>query len=382
MPTRILIVITGLQVGGAETMLFQLLTRWSAALAPIVVSLTDVGRLGDELRRRGVRVEALGMNTTGFLPGLLKLYRLCRDEKPRAVFTWLYHADLVGGLVARLAGCRTIVWNVRNTVIPWGAARWHVHVAARLCAMLSWWLPRKILCCSTRAAAAHGKIGYRRQLFQILPNGFDADRFRPDPHARRNLCRELGIPDHCFVVGRIARFDPQKDYASFLAAAARLHSLLPDSRFVLVGKGVDGENSEICADIERLGLGGVVFLLGHRDDMPALIAGLDLMVSSSIAEAFPNILGEAMAAGVPCVATDVGDSAELLGECGTIVPPGEPAALAEACLEMLRCDRGVLRDLGMRARARVSERYDLSEIARRYEMLLLDVARGGADRWT
>lgn len=375
-PVRILMIITGLGVGGAENMLFQLLTRWSGAISPVVVSLTDMGPIGDKLRRHGVRVEVLEINSAGLIPGLLKLYRLCRDEKPEAVFTWLYHADLLGGLVARLAGCRKIIWNVRNTVIPWHAASWHVHLAARLCAVLSWWLPEKILCCSSRAADAHAQLGYPTKKFSLIPNGFDCERFRPDEQARASLRKELGIPDRSLVVGRVARDDPQKDIPSFLAAAARLHSSLPDTRFVLAGKGLNAGNPAISDDIQRLGLAEVIHLLGHCEDTPGLIAGLDLMVSSSIAEAFPNVLGEAMAAGVPCVATDVGDSARLLGECGTIVPPGDPERLAEACRAILSLDPASREALGRKARERIEKYYGLAEIAMQYERLLSDVARG------
>ncbi|MBS1188453.1 MAG: putative Phosphatidylinositol alpha-mannosyltransferase [Rhodocyclaceae bacterium] len=373
--TRILIVITGLQVGGAESMLFQLLTRWSKAISPVVVSLSDLGTIGDRLRRHGVRVETLGIGSTGLSRGLLRLYRLCRAERPDAVFTWLYHADLLGGLVARAAGCRKVIWNLRNTVIPWHAARWHVHLAARMCVLLSWWLPREVLCCSTRAAEAHARLGYRSR-FRIIPNGFDCHRFQPDPGAGTALRRELGIPDRCLVVGRVARDDPQKDIPSFLAAAAELHSSLPDVRFVLAGKGLDTNNPAIVGDIQRLRLTDAVCLLGHRDDIPGLVAGFDLMVSSSIAEAFPNVLGEAMAAGVPCVATDVGDSATLLGGCGVIVPPGEPHRLAEACKEILSLDSESRSSLGRRARERIGKHYDLAEIAKQYEALLLEIAHG------
>jgi glycosyltransferase involved in cell wall biosynthesis len=280
-----------------------------------------------------------------------------------------------GGVVARAAGCRKVVWNVRNTVIPRHAARWHVHLASRLCAFLSWSLPRKILCCSVRAAEAHARLGYREGKFHVVPNGFDCERFRPAPLAGDGLRRELGVPQRCHLVGRVARYDPQKDIPTFLAAAALLHSSLPDTRFVLAGKGMEIGNSAVWTKVKELGLEEVVFLLGHRDDIPRLIAGLDLMVSSSIAEAFPNVLGEAMAAGVPCVATDVGDSALLLGECGTVVAPGDPEKLAEACRAILALDTESRAALGRRARERIVEHFNLTEIAMQYENMLLEIAR-------
>lgn len=375
-PLKVLIVITGLQVGGAETMLCQLLARWSKAVAPLVVSLTEDGPIGEQIRRQGKRVEALDMRSSGVVSGLARLYRLCREERPDVVFSWLYHADLLGSLVARAAGCRRIVWNIRNTVIPRRAAPWNVHVTARLCAMLSWCLPQRILCCSARAAEAHVGIGYRRALIEVIPNGFDFDRFRPEAGAKAALCRELGLPERCLVVGRVARFDPQKDHVSFLTAAARLHTLLPDTRFVLVGKGVDAGNPALADLVRRLGLADVVYLLGYRNDVPRLIAGFDVMISSSIAEAFPNVLGEAMAVGVPCVATDVGDSARLLGDCGTVVPPGDPEKLAEACREILSLDLASRAALGQSARERIARHYNLAEIARQYEAFLLDTATG------
>jgi glycosyltransferase involved in cell wall biosynthesis len=180
------------------------------------------------------------------------------------------------------------------------------------------------------------------------------------------------------VVGLLGRFDPDKDHRNFLAAAARVARAAPAAWFVLAGDGVDGANPTLRGWIEAHGLAGRVRLLGLRSDVPRLLSALDVLALSSRAEAFPNVLGEALACGVPCVATDCGDCREIVGPAGRIVPPRDPAALAAALLEVLALPAGARAALGAAGRERVAERYDLRGVARRYLALYAEVSGRGA----
>jgi glycosyltransferase involved in cell wall biosynthesis len=204
----------------------------------------------------------------------------------------------------------------------------------------------------------------------VIPNGVDLEAFRPNPKARAAVRAEFGLPPETPLILMPARFHPQKDHRNFLAAAGRLLSRRPKVVFLLCGDGMDAGNAELRGWIEAAGVGEQVRLLGRRGDVARLSAGADLVtLSSAFGEAFPMVLLEAMACGTPCVATDVGDTACLLGETGIVVPPRNPAALADAWSTVLALPEESRRDWGHKARRRVEEQFDLSAIAERYAQL-------------
>jgi glycosyltransferase involved in cell wall biosynthesis len=344
---------------------------------PSVISLRTKGEVGPRIEALGVHVLALCMNPG--LPNPLKLLALVnyvRKIRPHLVQTWMYHADLLGGVAARLAGCKRVVWALRNSNLSKEMTKRSTLMVVRACAFLSSWLPRKILSCSTRAGAVHVGVGYRQDKISIIPNGFDLARFRPDATSRGSVREELGLPGDARLIGLMARYDPQKNHAGFIEAAAMIHKTLPDVHFVLAGSGIDKKNTSLRGSIGAHGLEACIHLLGRRDDMPRLMASLDVLASSSFGEAFPNVLGEAMASGVPCVVTDVGDSAEIVGETGKVVQPGDMQGLAQHIVEMLRLPQEEKRELGIKARARVEACYDIGHVTRLYEMFYERIAQG------
>ncbi len=357
---RIAHVITSLEVGGAQRMLEKLVSRADPArLRPRVFTLIEGGRLRRRLEAAGVEVEALGMRPGVPDPrAVVRLRRRLREFRPDVVQTWLYHADLVGTLAARWAGVPKVAWNVRCTYQPVDASSWSARTAPKLCARLS---PRAdlVLHNSTLGRTSHAAIGYSPPRWLYLPNGFDLERFRPVPGAREALRRQLELPPTARIVGMVARFDPLKDHGLALAAARRLES----SGIEVVLVGVDAEQLAGLGD----GLPGNVHALGERDDVRALVPGFDVLLSTSRAEGFPNVIGEAMACGVPCVATDVGDCALVIGDTGRVVATATPeavaAALAALALEATAPER---EERARAARARVAEHFELGEVAERY----------------
>jgi glycosyltransferase involved in cell wall biosynthesis len=236
-------------------------------------------------------------------------------------------------------------------------------------------VPQRIVLCSEHARRLYGVRGFAAEKMHVIPNGFDTTRFRPDAAARADLRRELGVEPHAPVVGLVARYDPFKDHAGFCRAAARVAKARPDARFVMCGRGVDHANRALHSLIAELGIADRCHLLGPRNDVPRVLAALDVLASSSVSEAFPLAVGEAMACGVPCVATDVGDSALMLGQSGTIVPPGDAAALAQALNQVLGLSGDERARLGEIGRRRVREMFDLDAVTRRYEALYETLAR-------
>ncbi|TXG97085.1 MAG: glycosyltransferase [Rhodocyclaceae bacterium] len=334
----------------------------------MVVSLTGDGEIGQRLRALGIDVHASpGIGICGLITSLRRLYKLTSDFKPDVVQTWMYHADLLAGIIIRLAGHKNLVWGIRNSLISADMVGFRTALVIRLCALLSSRLPRAILSCSARAREIHTLAGYDATRMHVIPNGFDLGAFHPDTAAKCSVRRELLISDSAHLIGVVARFDRQKNHLGFLHAAASVANRFPETRFVLIGRGLDTENAAVVQLISELGLDEKVILLGERQDMPRLMAGLDLLASPSHGEAFPNVLGEAMASGVPCVVTDAGDSAEIIGDTGRLVAVGDMQGLANAIVELLAFSDVQRHDLGLRARARVQSCYNMKIIAERYQ---------------
>jgi glycosyltransferase involved in cell wall biosynthesis len=332
---RVVHIITCLNDGGAEAVLYRLCTH-DKTHRNTVISLMDEGKYGPLLREAGIKVYCLGMQKGHFNVGCLaRLWRLLRLEEPEIVQTWMYHADFVGGLVARFAGVDRVYWCIHHTTLEPGKSRISTIVLARLCALLSYCVPSKIVCCAYKAAEVHATMGYVKNKLIVIANGYDLDRFCPDREARNRLRNEWGIDPTMPLLGMVGRFDPQKDHENLINALGRLRQTNLAFRFVLVGNGLSLTNKKLTGWIDEQILRDHILLLGPRNDIHSVMNALDLHVLSSSAEAFPNVLAEAMACGTPCVTTDVGDAALIVGETGWVVPASNPQALALAMASAL-----------------------------------------------
>lgn len=374
---KVAFIITGLATGGAEMMLHKLLQNIDhSRFEPTVISLMNKGEIGPRIEALGIPVYALGMRRGMPNPWMIfRLVQLLRQLQPDVAHTWMYHADLLGGLAARLAGCRRVIWCLRHSNLSKTENKRSTLAVIRLCAQLSGWLPVQILSCSQRAKEVHAAVGYADEKIHVIPNGFDLSHFAPDATARASLCAELGLPPNIPLVGVVARFDAQKNHLGFVQAAAQLLQKVPLVHFVLAGTGVDNRNAALQAAISaHPGLQARMHLLGRRDDVPRLMAALDVLASPSHGEAFPNVLGEAMACGVPCVVTDAGDSGEIVGSTGRVVAVGNMAAMALQLLEVLHLPAEDRATLGRKARARVQAEYEIGHVAELYQAFYERVA--------
>lgn len=367
---KVMHVITGLEDGGAEGVLYRLCVN-DARNTHIVISLMGDGKYGPLLRARGVKVYSLSMARGRLqLRSLVQLWRVLREHKPDVVQTWMYHADLLGGVIARLVGIRNVYWGIRHTTFDRKTTKLSTRLIVRLCAILSWIVPRKVICCAHSAVAVHSRIGYARHKFVVIPNGLDLTHFRPNDKARRLVRQELGVEEFTPLIGMVARFDPQKDHDNLLAALeiVKRHGLA--FRCVLVGPGMDESNPTLRSLLKTRGLEEYVKLLGPRTDIPAVMNALDIHVlSSAYGEAFPNVVAEAMAAGTPCVVTDVGDSAWIVDNTGWIVKPRNPYELAVALIGAIRemGDNRTWSERNEACRARMETYFGLSHMIDAYQ---------------
>ena len=331
---KVLHIITGLNDGGAEGVLTRLCLH-SHQLEHVVISLMDAGKYGPLLTDAGVVVHCLGMNPGKPSPILFyRLIKLIRAARPDVVQTWMYHADLLGGIAARLAGVRRVFWGVRHSTLEKGKSKRSTIMIAHLCALLSKWIPEKIICCANKALTVHSDIGYQKSKLIVIPNGYDLMRFKVDPASGERVRIEMGLASDIFLIGMVGRYDPLKDHSNLLQALAHLAERQIDFHCLLVGKGMSADNTELKARVIELGLENKVLLAGQRSDIPAVMNALDLHVLSSSSEGFPNVLAEAMACGTPCVSTDVGDACEILGNELDCCPAGDSKALSKLILNM------------------------------------------------
>jgi glycosyltransferase involved in cell wall biosynthesis len=372
--TKVMHVITGLQSGGAEGMLTRIVLAQGKGSYQIVVSLTNDGIHGAQLRAAGVEVHSLGMRRSLPSPrGLLALTMLMRRAKPDVVMTWLYHADLAGLVAAILSGLgsRRVVWNLRCSNMDFShysrITRWVVALLVLLSRVAG------AVAVNSRAGQMHhASLGYRPCEWMYLPNGFDLNEWRPDDVDRAAMRTELGLDRGELAVGLVARVDPMKDHATFFAAAKKLVNGRNDLRFVLIGQGT--VQLPVAPELT-----GEVIALGERRDVPRLLRALDLAVlSSAFGEGFPNAVAEAMASGLPCVVTDVGDAAEIVGDTGVVVSVRSANALAHAIEEILREPEERRRERRRLARQRITNRFSLDQVAGLYRECWDSVARSAA----
>jgi glycosyltransferase involved in cell wall biosynthesis len=376
-PIRVVHLITDLDVGGAELLLSRLVVAADRQRFRMrVISMMSPGAVGTEIAAQGIEVQTLGIRRAFPDPrGLLRLVALLRREPTDLLQSWLYHADLLGVLAAKLARVPRLAWNVRCSDMDMSRYSPLSFALPRLLARLSR-VPDAVLVNSAAGKAVHERLGYKPRRWELIPNGIDVERFRPDPEARARLRAELDLASGAFVICLPARFDPMKDHTTFLAAAARFARACSAARFLLVGRGCDADNARLRALVERSGCADRILLLGERRDMPRVLAAADVVsLSSSFGEGFPSVLGEAMACGTPVVSTNVGDAAAIIGDTGRIVPVRDSVAMAAEWCRLSELGAEARVGMGLSERKRIEESYTFPKVVGRYENLYEDLWR-------
>ena len=378
-PLRIMHLIPSLDPGGAEMMLYRLVSELGPERADhIVYSMCGNGSVGELLRQKGIEVRSLGMNRgTPDLRSILRLWRGMRNWKPDVVQTWMYHANLLGGVVAKLAGGIPLVWSLHHGDLREGPHRRLTMLALRAGAFFSGWLPARIVCCAESTREIHAGMGYRLSRMVVIPNGFDVQFFKPIQDARKVCQERMGIPEESEAAVIAGRFDPQKDHRNFLAAAKLLHKRFPGVLFLMCGKGITADNKDLANMLADAGPAGGVRLLGGRtpEEVAQLMSRSVLTSSAAFGEAFPCVIGEAMACGSVCVVTDVGDSARIVGDSGVVVRPRSPEALADALASVFSMSDAARTRMGLDARRRIELNFSIEKVASMYRNLYLELLR-------
>ena len=378
-PLRIAHMITTLQQGGAENMLFKIVREIAkdARYQQIVISLTGLGVFGPLLEKQGVRVYHVDMRMKcADIIKLIELIKIIRKFRPQILQTWLYHADLLGTFVSQFIRDAKLIWNIRCSDMALSEYAWTTRLVFGFLQKLS--RVPSVVCANSRAGIlVHQKKGYHPKRWVWIPNGFDTDRFKPQ--SRNSLIRaDLGIPSDAVVIGMVARFDPMKDFETFFEAAGIATRKCNNIHFVLVGNEVGLENLYLCRLIEKYQLTPKVHFLGQRNDVDKIYPQMNIFtLTSSFGEGFPNVLAEAMACGIPCVTTDVGDSKLIIGNTGIVVPAKDPSSLARAWHSLLSAPAEKMEKLGQAARQRIVNQYRIDLIKQKYLSLYDSLALRG-----
>jgi glycosyltransferase involved in cell wall biosynthesis len=375
MRRHVLHVITGLSVGGAEMALYRLIREFrDSDYAHTVVALVPGGGMYGRFTEAGIGLIVLDVRRSP-LSHMLRLVDLIRTLRPDIVQTWMYHADFLGGLAARLAGNRNVIWGIRTTDVDGGCARATTFLR-HACAALSRWVPRTIVCVAEAARRSHSVVGYDTDRMVVVANGFDLDGLYASHAVRSRLRVQCGFGADDVVLGTLGRFNLDKDHANFVQAAGKLAARHPRLRFLMVGKDLDADNRELSAWIGDTGHADRFVLLGERGDVAACLSAMDIFCLSSRTEAFPNVVGEAMAMGLPCVATDVGDVGILMADTGVIVPRADPDALAGGVAQLVAGGPAYCRQMGHRARERIQTVFTMACVRQRFESIYENVIAG------
>ncbi|MCA1854626.1 glycosyltransferase [Massilia oculi] len=365
---KVLHVISGLKVGGAEMVLLRLImSSRGRPYSHSVISLTPGGGMRQRFADAAVDVIELDFKRNP-LVAFFRLVKIIRERQPDIVQTWMYHADLLGGVAARLAGCTNVIWGIRTTDVQAGGSR-ATTLLRNLCAKLSSRVPRFIVCAAQASKISHAAVGYDARRMIVVPNGFDLSRLTASADQRSTLRADCGFADEDLVVGSLGRFNQAKDPKNFVLAAGLLAKQFANVRFLMVGRDIDESNDELRTWITETGNADRFVLLGERSDVPVCLAAMDVFCLSSRTEGFPNVIGEAMAMRLPCVTTDVGDAALLVAETGTVVPKESPDALADGLAKVVQMSGEGRRQLGEKACARLYAEFSMERARDRFESL-------------
>jgi len=368
-PKHVLHIITGLGLGGAETILYRLLHFWTSNpnCTHTVISLRN--NLAFDLSGIGIKYKIFDLKDSKYkIPELLALFRYIKHQKPDLIHAWMYHACFISFITCLLK--IPVVWAIHHSLHDFNKESLSIRILIRICSRVArLTFVKRIIYVSGVSKKHHEEFGYPKLKSIQIPNGFDCDHFAPNKSLRDSMRRDLNLPNDVFVIGSFGRFHPIKNHKLLIDALSLLNKKGLNFCVLLAGDGMHESNSLLVEWVQSACLNFKVKLLGSYKDIAILYNAIDLYVLSSNSESFPNVLGEAMATGVLCVATDVGDSRLIISGAGWVVPTKDPEQLASAVFDAYKLQYSQKAALSVRARALIQSRFSLSSVSSMHEQL-------------
>lgn len=369
---RVLHLITSLDPpGGAENMLYKLLSCQQGEIKHVVVTMKPKGVFATKISKLGVPVYSLEMyGCINVLFGFKKCVQLLHKIKPDVVLSWMYHANLMAIIAKPFFSKTKLIFNIRHSLSSLNNEKILTAIVIKLNAWFSF-LTEAIINNSIQSIEQHNKIGFDRNKSKYIPNGFDLRLFKPNQALYSQFRQQNGFSPETKIIGNLARFHPMKNHPGLIKTFGLIkgHYSAP-LKLVLAGKNVDYKNNQLANEIKKQKLGADILLLGEVDSSKIMPA-LDLyLLTSSWGEGFPNVLGEAMACGVGCVVTKVGDSELIIDKYGGIVEKEDYQGLAEECLNRL-CDKKEFD--ASEIRAHIQNNYSIDKVCKQYDRLVFEV---------
>jgi glycosyltransferase involved in cell wall biosynthesis len=363
---KVLHVINGLNLGGAEVVLQSLVANEDRArFQSETFSLIGDGEIARQMREQGL-VTLNCDRPSGIFQSLRSLIGHVRRTRPDVIQGWMYNGNIATTIAAKLGGVRANGWGIHHSIPDLANEKKSTQRSIRLGIKLSK-QPRWILYSSRRSSEQHAALGYEPSNTVVIPSGYDTDAIKPDPILRAEMRRKFDLGSDDVVIGMIGRYNPQKDWPSFIDAAGKVAKVHPNVKFVGIGRDVAWSNETVSSQVEKLGLKASFRLLGEQPHAGRFACMFDINVlSSAFGEAFPSVVAEGMACAVPTVGTDVGDIPLIIGEGGRVTPPSNPAALAEAIVELLDMPPPEFAALSKAARDRIIREFSMKCYTDRY----------------
>ncbi len=372
---RIMFLIRSLERAGAERQLVELVKQIDYQQFEIAVAtFYEQGVLSAEIKNiKGIKLIGLGKkgrwDVFGFLQRLNTEVRIFR---PHILHGYLDVGNILAWIIGRLNGAK-VIFGVRASNMDFSRYDWTVRLVYQLVA-LSAWFSDKIIVNSNVGLEYHKKQGFPSHKMTIIHNGIDTQKFKPDSMLREKTRKMLGVQTNDILIGTIGRLDPMKDHQTFLRAAAIVSKIHASTKFVCIGRTSEPYFSQIQSLAHELDLETNLQWVEEQQDIQDFYNALDIFVSSSsYGEGFSNVIGEAMASGTPCIVTDVGDSSLIIGQTGKSVPPQNLSLLAEAIIKLVQSSHETRKELGLKARRRIIEKFSLNKMVANTQEVFIKV---------
>jgi len=369
---KIVHIITGLNDGGAEEILYKICLH-DKLNNHIVISVVSGGKYVSLLKKLGVKVYCLNMKFYSFF-NFFYLIKLLKILQPDIVQTWLIHGDFIGGIAARFAGIKNILWTIPYSKVDTSIEKIRNILLIKILAKLSYIIPKLILVISKSGKKNCQNLGYYEKKLRLVTTGYDLFFFKRNRYEKLYFKKKLKIEKQTPLLGIVARYHPVKDHTNLLNALSIVKLKNKNFICIFVGSGMTKNNKILLNEIRKLELDSFVKLLGPKSNIPQVMNGLDVNILCSKSEGFPNVVVEAMACGTPCVVTNVGDSSFIVGKNGWVVPPSNSIKLANAIEKALsEINSKNWKKKCSQARLRVHNKFEIKKMIKYYNLTWLEV---------